>query len=94
MQGKLRLLEEYVFHLIRCQAVDLAGIAVNKMSFSGALKLADVSDFIAPSQACIVNLNGGKPTTQNAEGLQVSPLSPPLDRQNKTFGIRVSSAKM
>ena len=26
--------------------------------FSGAVKLADLNDFIAPSQACIVNVNG------------------------------------
>ena len=25
--------------------------------FSGAVKLADLNDFIAPSQACIVNVN-------------------------------------
>jgi iron only hydrogenase large subunit-like protein len=28
--------------------------------FSGALKLADLNDFIAPSQACVVTLNGNK----------------------------------
>ena len=26
--------------------------------FSGAVKLADLNDFIAPSQACVVNING------------------------------------
>ena len=28
--------------------------------FSGAVKLADLNDFIAPSQACVVNFNGSK----------------------------------
>jgi hypothetical protein len=28
--------------------------------FSGAVKLADLNDFIAPSQACVVKLDGNK----------------------------------
>jgi hypothetical protein len=28
--------------------------------FSGAVKLNNLSDYIAPSQACVVNLKGGK----------------------------------
>ena len=28
------------------------------MAFSGAIKLGDLNDFIAPSQACVVNLKG------------------------------------
>jgi hypothetical protein len=28
--------------------------------FSGAVKLQDLSDFIAPSQACVVKLDGSK----------------------------------
>ena len=39
------------------------------MSFSGAVKL-DLSDFIAPSQACVVSLNGNKleiPDDQNTQ---------------------------
>ncbi len=28
--------------------------------FSGAVKLADLNDFIAPSQACVVNVDGSK----------------------------------
>ena len=31
--------------------------------FSGAVKLADLNDFIAPSQACIVNVDGSKRAT-------------------------------
>jgi hypothetical protein len=31
-------------------------------NFSGAIKLADLSDFIAPSQACVVKLDGNKVT--------------------------------
>lgn len=50
------------------------------MSFSGALKLADVSDFIAPSQACVVNLNSGKLDLADADGLQVTfTLLPPFN---------------
>ncbi len=36
-------------------------IAVAEMAqFSGAVKLADLNDFIAPSQACVVNIHGKK----------------------------------
>ena len=31
-------------------------------NFSGAIKLGDLSDFIAPSQACVVKLDGSKVT--------------------------------
>lgn len=34
--------------------------------FSGAVKLADLNDFIAPSQACVVNIHG-----QKKNGLQL-----------------------
>lgn len=30
------------------------------MAFSGAVKIGDLNDFIAPSQACVVSLQGGK----------------------------------
>lgn len=30
------------------------------MAFSGAVKIGDLNDFIAPSQACVVSLEGGK----------------------------------
>jgi hypothetical protein len=33
------------------------------MAFSGAVKIGDLNDFIAPSQACVVNLEGGKLAT-------------------------------
>ena len=38
-------------------------------SFSGAVKLADLNDFIAPSQACVVNLKDlkEKPIPQDVE---------------------------
>ena len=29
-------------------------------NFSGAVRIGDVSDFIAPTQACVVNLDGSK----------------------------------
>lgn len=29
-------------------------------SFSGAIRIGDLNDFIAPSQACVVFLNGNK----------------------------------
>ena len=31
--------------------------------FSGAVKLADLNDFIAPSQACVVDVDGSKKAT-------------------------------
>jgi hypothetical protein len=30
------------------------------MAFSGAVRITDLSDFIAPAQACVVTLSGGK----------------------------------
>lgn len=33
---------------------------VINMAFSGAVKIGDLNDFIAPSQACVVSLQGGK----------------------------------
>lgn len=38
--------------------------------FSGAVTVTDLNDFIAPSQACVVNLDGGK--LQNASETFVS----------------------
>jgi hypothetical protein len=35
------------------------------MAFSGAVKIGDLNDFIAPSQACVVNLEGGKLATSD-----------------------------
>ncbi len=35
--------------------------------FSGAVKLADLNDFIAPSQACIVNIDSSKKATLQLE---------------------------
>lgn len=34
--------------------------------FSGAVKIGDVSDFIAPSQDCIVSLGNGKATVASS----------------------------
>ena len=42
------------------------------MAFSGAVKLADVSDYIAPSQSCVVALNGNKVDTDVSDLGQVS----------------------
>lgn len=62
------------------------------MSFSGALKLADVSDFIAPSQACVVNLKSGKLDLADADGLQVaSSLLPSFQFQPLPATARVQS---
>lgn len=36
-------------------------------AFSGAVKLQDLSDFIAPSQACVVKLDGGKKLALQAD---------------------------
>lgn len=37
--------------------------------FSGAVKLADLNDFIAPSQACVVNVDGSKKATLKLDTL-------------------------
>jgi hypothetical protein len=34
--------------------------------FSGAVKIGDLNDFIAPSQACVVSLQGQKQTAGQA----------------------------
>jgi hypothetical protein len=44
----------------RKRNLDDQTVAVMAERFSGVVKLGDLNDFIAPSQACIVNLNGGK----------------------------------
>jgi hypothetical protein len=36
--------------------IPLTQLAKSMSNFSGAVKLADLNDFIAPSQACVVNL--------------------------------------
>ena len=47
----------YIVRAVSCIGVRVgAGMA----QFSGAVKLADLNDFIAPSQACVVNINGSK----------------------------------
>ena len=45
------------------------------MGFSGALKIADLNDFIAPSQACVVTLDSVKDEIAKADFLQVVHLS-------------------
>ncbi len=35
--------------------------------FSGAVKIGDLNDFIAPSQACVVALNGSKQVAQDKQ---------------------------
>lgn len=37
------------------------------MSFSGAVKIGDLNDFIAPSQACVVTLEGNKLSAADPE---------------------------
>ena len=45
----------------QCKELHQPAKAVPGMSgFSGVLKLHELSDFIAPSQACVVNLQGSK----------------------------------
>ena len=41
-------------------------------NFSGAIKLGDLSDFIAPSQACVVKLDGSKVVLGTADLGEVS----------------------
>jgi hypothetical protein len=36
-------------------------------SFSGAIQISDLNDFIAPSQACVVSLNGNKLETKDEQ---------------------------
>jgi hypothetical protein len=36
-------------------------------SFSGAVRIGDLNDFIAPSQACVVSLNGNKLETKDEQ---------------------------
>lgn len=36
-------------------------------NFSGSVKIQDLSDFIAPSQACVVKLDGSKKLELNAD---------------------------
>ena len=43
-------------------------------SFSGAVKIGDVNDFITPAQACVLNLDGSK-----AEGTKVQPFNDLVD---------------
>lgn len=42
------------------------------MAFSGAVRIGDLNDFIAPSQACVVSLQGSK-VSLSAEDAQVGP---------------------
>ena len=37
-------------------------------NFSGALKITDLNDFIAPSQGCVVTGEGIKPSEENVGG--------------------------
>ncbi len=37
------------------------------MAFSGAVKLNNLSDYVAPSQACVVMLKGGKLSADDDE---------------------------
>ena len=43
------------------------------MAFSGALKITDLSDFIAPSQACVISLDTVKKEVAIADLVQVCP---------------------
>ena len=39
--------------------------------FSATLRISDLNDFIAPSQACVVSLKGLKATTTKADKVEV-----------------------
>jgi hypothetical protein len=39
--------------------------------FSGAVKIADLNDFIAPSQSCVVSLKGNKVQIGNDEQVRI-----------------------
>lgn len=49
-------------------AYDTASMA----QFSGAVKIGDLNDFIAPSQACIVNVDGSAKKPEGTIGPKVS----------------------
>lgn len=51
------------------------------MGFSGTIKLADLNDFIAPSQACVLNLDG-KAKQDNTAAPTVRKPSTPSTRQS------------
>ena len=42
------------------------------MAFSSAVRIADVNDFIAPSQACVVGINGGSKDAKAAYALETA----------------------
>ncbi len=52
--------------------------------FSGAIKIGDLNDFIAPSQACVVNIGLGKSDKVGPDDGEVgsSPLGMRLDRMH------------
>jgi hypothetical protein len=55
--------------------------------FSGAVKLADLNDFIAPSQACVVNIHG-----QKDKALQLSSTDlESKDEVSSSFRLEISS---
>lgn len=43
------------------------------MSFSGAVKIADLSDFIAPAQSCVVSLSGSRLKTDDLDEVIIAP---------------------
>jgi hypothetical protein len=43
------------------------------MELSGAVKLRNVSDYIAPNQACVVSLRGGKLSADDEEARLARP---------------------
>ena len=45
------------------------------MELSGAVKLRNVSDYIAPNQACVVSLRGGKLSADDEEARRAHALS-------------------
>ena len=62
--------------------------------FSPTLRIGDLSDFIAPSQACVVSLKGLKATSTRPEPqvlMPVPPLSSILNYQSFFFAQKMKN---
>ena len=61
-------------------------------AFSGVVRLSDVSDFIAPSQACVVNIQGGKlPEKERVQVRAILQAFHELAAEHRPSGIRITS---
>jgi hypothetical protein len=56
-------------------------------NFSGAVKIGDLNDFIAPSQACVLNLDGSAKAHESAGRALVRPDVPVLPVTSRYYGF-------